>query len=61
MKTRNDSDGGMGRQAIIDPEAGAANKLFTMSALDPGVSASKDFDATPQRSIPVQLRPKPGC
>jgi hypothetical protein len=43
MKTRNGSDGGTGRQAIIRPEAGAAKKLFTMSASELGVSAQRDF------------------
>lgn len=52
MKTRNDSDGGMGRQAIVDPEAGNANKLFTMSASDPDVSAQHDrWGHTPKTAI----------
>ena len=33
----------LGRQAIINREAGAANKLFTVSDSDLGVSAQHDF------------------
>jgi hypothetical protein len=60
---RDGSDGGMKATAIIDPEAGDANKLFTMSASNPGASAQHDvWGRIPNASTPHRvLRSKPGC